>query len=119
MYVLQSLPSHQQSLAGGLFNVFIRLSNTAVLGISTAVFSSIESTPAGMQDPMLKYTRTFQTSIALAAAGLVLAPFIKIGTQGNAPKPGGRGIEGKLDEAANRASTVEAIGQRSEKEQIL
>jgi len=119
MYVLQSLPSHQQSLAGGLLNVFIRLSNTAVLGISTAVFSSIESTPAGMQDPMLKYTRTFQTTIALAAAGLVLAPFIKIGTQGNALKPDSRGAEEKLDEAANDAKAAEATGQRSEKKQIL
>ncbi|KAI0395922.1 MFS general substrate transporter [Xylariaceae sp. FL0594] len=105
MYVLQSLPAHQQSLAGGLFNVFIRLSNTAVLGISTAVFSSIESTPAGMQDPMLKYTRTFQTTIALAAAGLILAPFIKVGTQGNAPKP-----EVKVNDP------VEVLSQQTEKE---
>ncbi|KAI3332128.1 MFS general substrate transporter [Xylariaceae sp. AK1471] len=86
MYVLQSLPSHQQSLAGGIFNVVIRLSNTAILGISTAIYSSIESTPAGMADPMLKYKRTFQTTIAFAAAGLVLSPFITLGTQGNAPK---------------------------------
>ncbi|KAI0815813.1 major facilitator superfamily domain-containing protein [Xylaria sp. FL0064] len=86
MYVLQSLPSHQQSLAGGIFNVVIRLSNTVVLGISTAVFSSIESTPAGIADPMLKYTRTFQTTVALAAAGVAISPFIRLGTQGNAPK---------------------------------
>ncbi|KAI0525744.1 major facilitator superfamily domain-containing protein [Xylaria bambusicola] len=86
MYVLQSLPSHQQSLAGGIFNVVIRLSNTVVLGISTAVFSSVESTPAGIADPMLKYVRTFQTTVALAAAGVVISPFIRLGTQGNAPK---------------------------------
>lgn len=86
MYVLQSLPSHQQSLAGGIFNVVIRLANTAVLGISTAIFSSVESTPAGIADPMLKYTRTFQTTIALAAVGVVISPFIRLGTQGNAPK---------------------------------
>ncbi|KAJ3560752.1 hypothetical protein NPX13_g9199 [Xylaria arbuscula] len=84
MYVLQSLPSHQQSLAGGIFNVVIRLSNTVVLGISTAVFSSVESTPAGIANPMLKYIRTFQTTVALAAAGAVIAPFIRLGTQGNA-----------------------------------
>ncbi|KAI0915027.1 MFS general substrate transporter [Ustulina deusta] len=86
MYVLQSLPSHQQSLAGGIFNVVIRLSITVVLGISTAVFSSVESTPAGIADPMLKYTRTFQTTVALAAAGVAVSPFIRLGTQGNAPK---------------------------------
>ncbi|KAI0206484.1 major facilitator superfamily domain-containing protein [Astrocystis sublimbata] len=86
MYVLQSLPSHQQSLAGGIFNVFVRLSNTVALGITTAIFSSVEATPASLADPMLRYTRTFQTTIALAAAGVVVSPFIKLGTQGNAPK---------------------------------
>ncbi|KAI1273177.1 major facilitator superfamily domain-containing protein [Xylaria sp. FL0933] len=96
MYVLQSLPSHQQSLAGGIFNVVIRLSNTVVLGISTAVFSSIESTPAGIADPMLKYTRTFQTTVALAAAGVAISPFIRLGTQGNAPKIEVREGEEKL-----------------------
>lgn len=86
MYVLQSLPSHQQSLAGGIFNVVIRLSNTVILGISTAVFSSVEAMPTDMTDPMLKYTRTFQATIAFAAAGLVASFFIRLGTQGNAPK---------------------------------
>ncbi|KAI0971492.1 MFS general substrate transporter [Xylaria arbuscula] len=96
MYVLQSLPSHQQSLAGGIFNVVIRLSNTVVLGISTAVYSSIESTPAGLADPMLKYTRTFQTTVGLAAAGVALSPFIRLGTQGNAPKMEAREENEKL-----------------------
>lgn len=83
---MSSLPPHQQSLAGGIFNVVIRLSNTAVMGITTAVFSSVELTPAGMADPMIKYTRTFQTCVALAGATVVVAPFIKLGTQGNTPK---------------------------------
>ncbi|KAK6065839.1 WD domain-containing protein [Seiridium cupressi] len=86
MYVMSSLPSHQQSLAGGIFNVVIRLSSTAVMGITTAVFSSVELTPEGMADPMLKYTRTFQACVALAAASVLFSPFIKLGTQGNAPK---------------------------------
>ncbi|KAI0541239.1 major facilitator superfamily domain-containing protein [Xylaria digitata] len=100
MYVLQSLPSHQQSLAGGIFNVVIRLSTTAVLGISTAVFSSVESTPAGIADPMLKYMRTFQTTVALAAAGVAISPFIKLNTQGNAPKGEVREEEEKLGNSA-------------------
>lgn len=83
---MSSLPSHQQSLAGSIFYVVIRLSSTAVMGITTAVFSSVELTPAGMADPMLKYTRTFQTCVGLAGASLLFAPFIKLGTQGNAPK---------------------------------
>ncbi|KAI5919851.1 major facilitator superfamily domain-containing protein [Camillea tinctor] len=86
MYVMQSLPRHQQSMAGGIFNVVIRLSNTAVMGISTAVYSSIELTPAGIDNPMLKYTRTFQVSIALSALSLLISPFIRLKTQGNSPK---------------------------------
>lgn len=111
MYVLQSLPSHQQSLAGGIFNVFIRLSNTTVLGISTAVFSSIEATSAGMADPMLKYTRTFQTTVALAAAGLVISPFIKLGTQGNAPK-----VEVQREEKLEKSTDMMKVAEDSSEE---
>ncbi|KAI1755586.1 MFS general substrate transporter [Xylaria castorea] len=118
MYVLQSLPSHQQSLAGGIFNVFIRLANTTVLGITTAVFSSIESTPASLADPMLKYTRTFQTTVALAAAGVLISPFIKLGTQGNAPKAEVREEE-KLRQPADVTKIVESPSQQTEKEPKL
>jgi hypothetical protein len=86
MYVMSSLPPHQQSLAGGIFNVVIRLSNTAVMGITTAVFSSVELTPEGLADPMIKYTRTFQTCVAFAGASVLFAPFIRLGTQGSIPK---------------------------------
>lgn len=115
MYVLQSLPSHQQSLAGGIFNVFIRLANTAVLGISTAVFSSVESTSASLADPMLKYTRTFQTTAALAAAGVLISPFIKLGTQGNALKVEVREEE-KLKKSTDIMDTAESSSQQTEKE---
>ncbi|KAI0132247.1 major facilitator superfamily domain-containing protein [Xylariales sp. AK1849] len=86
MYVMSSLPTHQQSLAGGIFNVVIRLSNTVVMGMTTAVFSSVELTSEGMADPMVKYTRTFQACVALAGLGLLFVPFIRLGTQGNTPK---------------------------------
>ena len=87
---MQSLPKHQQSLAGGIFNVVIRLSNTAVMGISTAIFSSVELTPEGLADPILKFTRTFQMSVAFAAASVFVSLFIRLGTQGNHPKEDGQ-----------------------------
>ncbi|KAI6357914.1 hypothetical protein MCOR25_007524 [Pyricularia grisea] len=83
MYVMQSLPSHQQALAGGIFNTMVRLCSTLALGISTAVYGGVEFTEAGMQDPMLKYTRALQVSVAFAAAGMLFVPFIRVGTQGN------------------------------------
>jgi hypothetical protein len=73
-------------MAGGIFNVVIRLSSTAVMGITTAVFSSVELTPAGIADPLLKYTRTFQTCVGLSAACILVSLFIRLGTQGNASK---------------------------------
>ncbi|KAI8956260.1 major facilitator superfamily domain-containing protein [Xylaria longipes] len=122
MYVLQSLPSHQQSLAGGIFNVFIRLSNTAVLGISTAVFSSIQSNPTSLEDPILKYTRTFQTTVALAAAGVLISPFIKLGTQGNAPKVEVREeekLKGSTDAVDNgRDSSVDPTGELGDNKKL-
>ncbi|KAI1763662.1 MFS general substrate transporter [Hypoxylon sp. FL1150] len=102
MYVMQSLPKHQQSLAGGIFNMVIRLSNTAVMGISTAVFSSVELTAEGMADPMVKFTRTFQVSVALAAVALLLSVFIRLGTQGNHPKEEGQ----EEDNSRSENSTV-------------
>lgn len=83
MYVMQSLPSQQQALAGGIFNMLVRLSTTIALGISTAVYSSVAETPAGVADPMLGYTRAFQVSVALSGASVFFLPFIKLGTQGN------------------------------------
>jgi hypothetical protein len=56
------------------------------MGITTAVYGSIESTPEGIANPMLKYVRVFQTCVAFAAAGILFVPFLRIGTQGNAPK---------------------------------
>jgi hypothetical protein len=115
MYVMQSLPSHQQSVsphiflhltsqnfpsdrhpipaytalltpsksAGGIFNMLIRLGSTVGIGVSTAVFSSLEETPAAQSQPMLPYKRAFDVSIGLAAMGCLIVPFVRLGTQGN------------------------------------
>ncbi|KAI0889029.1 MFS general substrate transporter [Annulohypoxylon maeteangense] len=122
MYVMQSLPKHQQSLAGGIFNVVIRLANAAVMGISTAVFSSIELTPEGMADPMLKFTRTFQVSVALSALGVLFSPFIRLGTQGNHPKEepkeeGENDQSGKTTEVATEVATSTGESELEEKKQ--
>jgi hypothetical protein len=83
MYVMQSLPSHQQSLAGGIFNTLIRLGSTVALGISTAVYGSAPATSQGLDDHMLRFQRAFQVSVGLAAASIIFLPFLRLGTQGN------------------------------------
>lgn len=96
MYVMQSLPTHEQSLAAGIYATLLRLSQTVALGMSTAVFASVDLTPAGLADPSLKYSRAFLVSVGLAAFGVLCVPFVRLKTQGNAvededepePEPG-------------------------------
>ena len=86
MYVMQSLPSHQQALAGGIFNTLFRLGSAIALGLSTAVYSSVAATEAGAADPLLPFTRAFQVNVGLSAGGVLFLPFVRLGTQGHAPK---------------------------------
>ncbi|KLU92346.1 hypothetical protein MAPG_11292 [Magnaporthiopsis poae ATCC 64411] len=83
MDVMQSLPSHQQALAGGIFNTMIRLWSAVALGISTVVFNSVGHSEEGVRDPMLSYTQAFLVSVAFAVAGIPFVPFIRVSTQGN------------------------------------
>jgi hypothetical protein len=85
MYVMQSLPSHQQALAGGIFNTLFRLGAAIALGATTAVYTSTAGTPEGAADPMLGYTRAWQAAIGLSAGSFLFLPFVRLGTQGHAP----------------------------------
>lgn len=85
MYVMQSLPPEQQGLASGIMNTLVRLASTLSMGIATAVYSSVELTALGRAQPMLKFTRTFQVSVAMAGFGLLFIPFLRVGTQGAHP----------------------------------
>ncbi|KAL4899295.1 hypothetical protein BDW74DRAFT_171585 [Aspergillus multicolor] len=86
MYIMQSLPSNQQSLAAGIFNMFIRLGTTIGLGISTAVYSSIlsqeESKDESERDEFRPYKAAFYVSVALAVMACLFVPFLRIGRQG-------------------------------------
>ncbi|KAH7017474.1 major facilitator superfamily domain-containing protein [Ilyonectria destructans] len=83
MYVMQALPAHQQSLAGGIFNMLIRLGSTIGLGISTAVYSSIKKAQAGDGDINEPFRMVYFVSVGLAGLGCLFVPFLRIGTQGN------------------------------------
>lgn len=83
MYVMQALPIQQQSLAGGIFNMLIRLGSTIAIGISTAVYSSVREGQAEGADPVVPYRMAFFVSVGLAGLGCLFLPFMRIGTQGN------------------------------------
>ncbi|KAF4974190.1 hypothetical protein FZEAL_8868 [Fusarium zealandicum] len=85
MYVMQALPVQQQSLAGGIFNMLIRLGSTIAIGVSTAVYSSVQEAQAEGADPVVPYRMAFFVSVGLASLSCFFLPFMRIGTQGNTP----------------------------------
>lgn len=93
---MQSLPTHQQALAGGIFNMLIRLGCTIAIGISTAVYSSVEEALPEGGDVFKPYKMAFYVSVGLAALSCFFVPFMRIGTQGNAP----------VEEAASEETTA-------------
>lgn len=117
MYVMQSLPPKQQGLASGIMNTLVRLASTLSMGIATAVYSSVELSAQGQAQPMLKFTRTFQVSVALAGVGLLCVPFLRVGTQGNHPPRGVGSDDDDDDEAPGPAHPVEV--EVPEKDPVL
>lgn len=113
MYVMQSLPPKQQGLASGIMNTLVRLASTLSMGIATAVYSSVELSARGQAEPMLKFTRTFQVSIALAGFGLLFVPFLRIGTQGHhEEKPRHQRDEDHEDEASGEEAARVVVNEK-------
>ena len=91
MYVMSSLPSDQQSVAGGLFNTVIRLVATVGLAVQTSIFEGAGGASEGPDSLKYRpYQATFWVSLAGAVVGLALVPFLTIGTQGHRKKDDGQ-----------------------------
>jgi hypothetical protein len=87
MYVMQSLPAHQQSLAAGIFSMLIRLGTTIGLGISTAVYSSVqERVDQSGGNAFQPFRSAFYVSVGFAVLACVFVPILRVGTQGGAVK---------------------------------
>ncbi|KAH9832715.1 Major Facilitator Superfamily [Teratosphaeria destructans] len=85
MYVMSSMPAHQQSIAGGIFQTAAKLCMTLGFGIATAIFNSAE--PARGDSPYWDretrpYSAVFWFACATSAASVALVPFLTLGTQG-------------------------------------
>ncbi|RMD39539.1 hypothetical protein DV735_g5600, partial [Chaetothyriales sp. CBS 134920] len=87
MYIMSSMPSDKQSVAGGLFNTVSRLIAAVGLGVQTSVFNAAGGAATGPDSIKYRpYQATFWVSLVGAVAGMALVPFTTIGTQG-ARKP--------------------------------
>lgn len=83
MYVMSSLPSAEQSVAGGIFNTISKLCNNLGLGIATSVYASMSSRLGDDGSAIEPYLSVYWYAAACAGASLLMVPFLKLGTQGH------------------------------------
>ncbi|CZR60320.1 related to transporter (major facilitator superfamily) [Phialocephala subalpina] len=82
MYVMSSLPPHQQSLAGGIFNTVTKICSAIGLGISASIYNAESTGTEALQTTIRPYKMVFWFCVASAGLSLAFVPFLTIGTQG-------------------------------------
>ncbi|KAK4226760.1 major facilitator superfamily domain-containing protein [Podospora fimiseda] len=115
MYVMQSLPSDKQALAGGMFQTIMKLGTAISLGVTTAVFESGGGTSSATGDHMVPYTNAFRVSIGLSAAGFLFLPFIRVKTQGHAPVEKSKVAGGDVEAVAGDGDREKREGGKEQK----
>jgi hypothetical protein len=87
MYVLSSMPTSKQSIAGSLLQTLTRLCTAVGFGIATAIFDAVEDNPSTSgyyaNNAMEPFAAVFWFSVGCAFIGTLFVPFLKIGTQGH------------------------------------
>jgi len=96
MYVMSSLPPHQQSIAGGIFNTITKVCAAVGLGISTSIYNAESTGTAALQTGIKPYRSIFWFCVASAGAGILFVPFLTLGTQGGKQDGGDGTREGNL-----------------------
>jgi hypothetical protein len=76
----------QSSLAAGVIQTAYRLSVSVGLGITSAVYTSVQRTPKGMNDSTFPYVRVYLCGVAFAGLGLAFIPFMRLEMQGGGDK---------------------------------
>ncbi|CAI6334017.1 unnamed protein product [Periconia digitata] len=103
MYVLSSMPPNKQSIAGSLIQTITRLCSAVGYGIGTAIFDSVQRNPTASgyyaHNAVEPYAAVWWLATGVTVIGVILVPFLKIGTQGHA------GDEGRL-----RKNEVKGVG---------
>ena len=116
MYVVSKMPQSRQSIAGSLFQTVIRLCTAVSYGIATAIFDAIQRSPPRTgyyaNDPVAPYAGTFWFGAGVSVIGLLLVPFLRIGTQGHERDEGRINKEEAVEEASrSRHSDPEDISK--------
>jgi MFS family permease len=102
MFVMSSMPTSQQSLAGGIFQTVTKLCVAVGFGIATVVYDAVEMHPSlstYWDEPTRPFAAVFWTSFTFSVLGILLVPFLTIGTQGGqARKPESEDTEVAINE---------------------
>ncbi len=97
------MPLNKQSIAGSLFQTLARLCTAISYGIATAIFDAVQRHPASSgyykNNAVEPFAAVFWFAAAVSVPGLLLFPFLRIGTQGHKGdtgrvKVGGGGDDG-------------------------
>ena len=90
MYVLSSLPLERQSIAGSLVQTLSRICTAVGYGVATAIFNGVTKKPSTSgfyaNNPAEPYAAVFWFAAGVSALGVLLVPWLKIGTQGGQKK---------------------------------
>lgn len=102
------MPADKQSIAGSLIQTLTRLCQAVGFGIGTAIYDSVQRNPSSSGyyagNAIEPYSAVFWFSAGVASIGVILVPFLRIGTQGHA------GDEGRLLKVEEKAPLGEKDG---------
>lgn len=86
LFISSSVPHHQQSLAGGIFNTVQQISVSFGLAIASAVAATMSASSGFEHDSverfMVGFRGAFWTFTALGVVSVVLSLFAKVGIVG-------------------------------------
>lgn len=111
MYVMSSMPPHQQSVAGGIFQTVTKLCGTIGLGVTTAIFDAAQKRPmlsSYWDRDVQPYTSVYWCCFALAAFSILLVPFFNVDTQGGVRKEDDRDGDAASEQSRHVSVSVEA-----------
>ncbi|KAI4631286.1 hypothetical protein J4E83_002817 [Alternaria metachromatica] len=110
MYVLSSMPTNKQSIAGSLFQTLTRLCTAIAYGAATAIFDAVQRKPATSgyyaKNAAEPFAAVFWFAAAASVPGLLLVPFLRIGTQGH------KGDTGRVKAGGDDGHVVAAVSEK-------
>ncbi|KAK7951630.1 uncharacterized protein PG986_007358 [Apiospora aurea] len=118
LFILSSLPLRHHAIGGSLLQTTARLGVPLGLAITTAVWSSFDG-KGGLLHRELAYSKVFITTTAFSGFSLLIAPFIRIGKQGNSgQEEDGEGFQ-QVHPPSNTWSGVDTIASVAASQRII